>query len=40
MTYRASYQNGRLAKVEKDSSGPGRPDLWIYYDTSRDGEII
>jgi len=40
MTYRASYQNGRLEKVEKDSSGQGRPDLWIYYDTSRDGEIV
>jgi hypothetical protein len=40
MTYRASFQNGRLAKVEKDASGSGRPDLWIYYDTSRDGEIV
>ena len=40
MTYRATYQNGRLAKVEKDTSGSGRPDLWIYYDASRDGEII
>ena len=25
MTYRAIYQNGRLAKVEKDTSGSGRP---------------
>jgi hypothetical protein len=40
ITYRATYQNGRLAKVEKDSGGSGRPDLWIYYDTSRDGEIV
>jgi hypothetical protein len=40
MTYRASYENGRMAKVEKDSSGQGRPDQWLYYDTSRDGEII
>jgi hypothetical protein len=40
MTYRALYQNGRLAKVERDSSGVGRPDLWIYYDPSKDGEIV
>lgn len=40
MTYRASYSNGRLEKVEKDSSGQGRPDLWIYYDASRDGEVV
>lgn len=40
MTYRATYQNGRLAKVEKDSGGSGRPDLWVYYDASRDGEIV
>lgn len=40
MTYRASFHNGRLAKVEKDTSGSGRSDLWIYYDTSRDGEIV
>lgn len=40
MTYRASYQNGRLAKVEKDTTGSGRPDLWIYYDSSRDGEVV
>jgi len=40
MSYRASYQNGRLEKVEKDSTGQGRPDLWIFYDTARDGEIV
>jgi hypothetical protein len=40
ITYRATYQNGRLAKVERDSGGSGRPDVWIFYDTSRDGEII
>jgi len=40
MTYRASYENGRIAKVEKDSAGFGRTDLWIYYDSSRDGEIV
>jgi hypothetical protein len=40
MTYRASYQNGRLAKVEKDTAGTGRTDLWIFYDASRDGEVV
>ena len=40
MTYRAIYQNGRLAKVEKDNTGNGRSDLWIYYDTARDGEVM
>ena len=40
MTYRASFQNGRLAKVEKDTTGSGRADLWIYYDSSRDGEVV
>ena len=40
MSYRAVYLNGRLAKVEKDDSGNGRSDIWIYYDTARDGEIV
>ena len=40
MTYRATYQNSRIAKVEKDTSGTGRPDQWIYYDVTRDGEIV
>ena len=38
--FRAIYQNGRIAKVEKDTSSAGRPDLWIYYDASQDGEIV
>jgi hypothetical protein len=40
MTYRATYQNGRIAKVEKDTYGRGTPDLWVHYDTSKDGEAI
>ena len=40
MNYRAIYQNGRIAKVEKDTTGSGRIDLWIYYDSSRDGEVV
>jgi hypothetical protein len=40
MTYWANYQNGKLAKVEKDTSSHGRPDLWTYYDATRDGEIV
>lgn len=40
MTYRANYQNGRIAKAEKDSTGGGRPDFWVYYDSSRDGEVV
>ena len=40
MTYRASYQNGRLTKVEKDTTGQGRADLWIYYDATKDGEVV
>ena len=39
MTYRATYENGRLAKVEKETRDSGRTDLWIYYDTAKDGEI-
>jgi hypothetical protein len=26
--------------VEKDTAGSGRADLWIFYDTSRDGENV
>ena len=34
-TYRAIYQNGLLAKLE-DTSGAGRPDLWIFdYDARK-----
>ncbi|HLN86109.1 MAG TPA: hypothetical protein VK200_06590 [Candidatus Limnocylindrales bacterium] len=40
ITYRASYENGRIAKVEKDTNGSGRADLWIYYDSSQDGEVV
>ena len=40
MTYRATYQNGRLAKVEKDTDGDGRIDLWIYYDTTKNEEVV
>lgn len=40
MTYRGFYENGRLAKVERDTTDHGRPDLWIYYDTARDGEVV
>ncbi len=40
VSFRALYQNGRLAKVEKDTSGGGKPDLWIYYDTTKDGEVV
>jgi hypothetical protein len=40
MTYRATYENGRLAKVERETGGSGRSDLWIYYDASKDGEIV
>jgi len=40
MTYRATYQNGRIAKVEKDTGSSGRPDVWIYYDATKDGEVV
>lgn len=40
ITYRAIYEGGRLAKVEKDLNGQGRPDLWVYYDTAREGETV
>jgi hypothetical protein len=40
MTYRAIYENGKLSKVEKDTLGNGRTDTWIYYDTTRDDEVI
>lgn len=39
-TYRATFENGRLARVEKETSGDGRTDWWIFYDTTKDGEII
>jgi len=38
--YRAWYTNGRLAKVEKDLNQDGKMDLWIYYDTNQDREVM
>ncbi|MFB3108314.1 MAG: hypothetical protein ACE1ZE_02970, partial [Candidatus Binatia bacterium] len=38
--YRALYTNGRLAKVEKDLNQDGKMDLWIYYDTDQDSEVM
>jgi hypothetical protein len=29
-----------LAKVERDTDGDGKIDLWIYYDSARDGSIV
>lgn len=40
VSFRAVYQNGRLARVEKDTNGDGEIDLWVYYDTTKDGEVI
>jgi hypothetical protein len=40
VTYRAMYQNGRRAKLEQDTQGRGKTDHWIYYDTTKDGEIV
>ena len=40
VTFRAVYQNGRLAKVEKDTTGQGKIDLWIYYDTTKNLEVV
>ncbi len=40
VTHRAIYETGRLAKVEKDLNGQGRPDLWVYYDTAKEGEVV
>jgi antitoxin component YwqK of YwqJK toxin-antitoxin module len=40
VSFRAIYQNGRRAKVEEDTNGAGKTDHWIYYDTSRDGDIV
>jgi hypothetical protein len=39
-TYRAIYQNGKLARVEKDTLGNGRPDTWIYFDPSKEGDVV
>jgi hypothetical protein len=40
MSYRAFYEQGRLARVEKSANGSGKPDLWIYYDATKEGEVI
>jgi hypothetical protein len=40
VTYRAVYENGRLARLEKDADGNGKMNLWVYYDTAKDGEVI
>jgi len=40
MTYRASYQNGRIARLEKDTADSGRADVWIFYDSSQEGEVV
>jgi hypothetical protein len=40
VTFRALYQDGRLAKVENDTKGAGQTDRWIYYDTTKDGEVV
>ena len=39
-SFRAIYQNGRLARVEKDLNRDGKMDLWIYYDTTKEGEVV
>ena len=40
VSFRAIYQNGRRAKLEKDTNGRGKTNHWIYYDTTKDGEIV
>jgi hypothetical protein len=40
VSFRAIYQNGRRAKLEEDTNGHGKTDRWIYYDTTKDGEIV
>jgi hypothetical protein len=40
VSFRALYQNGRRAKIEEDTSGRGKIDQWIYFDSSKDGEIV
>lgn len=39
-SFRAIFQNGRLARAEKDLDRDGRMDLWIYYDTSKETEVV
>lgn len=40
VSFRAIYENGRRAKVEEDTKGGGKTDHWIYYDTTKDDEIV
>jgi hypothetical protein len=40
VSFRAIYQNGRRAKIEEDTSRRGKIDHWIYFDSSKDGEIV
>ena len=40
VSFRALYQNGRRASIEEDTSGRGKIDQWIYFDSSKDGEIV
>ena len=40
VSFRVIYQNGRRARLEEDTKGRGKTDHWIYYDTSKDGEIV
>ena len=40
VSFRANYNSGRRAKIEKDNSGTGKMDQWIYFDTSKEGEIL
>jgi hypothetical protein len=40
VSFRTIYQNGRRAKLEEDKTGRGKIDHWIYFDLSKDGEIV
>jgi hypothetical protein len=40
VSFRAIYQNGRRVTLEQDTSGRGKIDHWIYFDTTKDGEIV
>ncbi len=39
-TYRALYEDGRLAKVEEDLDRDGRVDSWSYYDPKVSAETV
>ncbi len=40
MSSRVIFQNGRRAKLEEDTTGAGKTDRWVYYDTTRDGDVV